>query len=83
MSREIIQRERQANGLEQTSRSTTVYESKSELRIAVRGGAVSLWIGLAPDGHGISMHGGGMSMTASEAAHVAGLLFAASAEVAA
>ena len=77
---EIIGRERRADGVVQLQRSTSVRESARELLVAPGGATIGLWIGPKPGVGEPRFSGGLIDLTPAEAAHVAGLLLAASAE---
>ena len=78
---EIIGRERRGDGVVQLQRSTSVRESARELLVIPGGATIRVWIGPKLGDGEPRLSGGWIDLTPAEAAHVAGLLLAASAEV--
>ncbi len=83
MPREVTARERKADGVDLATTSTQTSEYVESVRVRPHHGQVVLSIGSRLKGSDWGFGGGAITLSRAEAAHVAGLLLAASAEVSA
>ncbi len=83
MPHEVTARERKADGVELATASTRTSEYIESVRVRPHDGQVVLSISSRPKDSDWGLGGGVITLSRAEAVHIAGLLLAASAEVAA